>query len=60
MRGGAWYLNHRDYDIQEMRAWCKENLTPGSWFINENMSMGVFEVCVGIDVEVVGFILLWL
>ena len=60
MIGGSWYLVRRNYNIPEMRAWCEENLTPDSWIINENMSMGMFEVCIGIDVEVVGFKLRWL
>ena len=60
MNGNAWYLARRDYNIPEMRSWCEENLTPESWIINENISMGMFEVCIGIDVEAVAFKLRWL
>ena len=57
--GNAWYLARKRYDIPELRAWCEKNLTPDSWCINENMAWGTFEVCVGIDTEVVAFRSRW-
>lgn len=58
--GAAWYLERRRYDIPEVKRWCEENLTPKSWIVNEDMSMGMFEVCVGIEDEAMAFKLRWL
>ena len=58
-RGATWDLPVKNYNSVIIKAWCEENLTPNTWHIG-NVFMGVFEVCVGKETDVIAFKLRWL